>query len=155
MTQDSRDNLPNFQVNSNKRKIFKFNEKSTKLNVELDFEDLRPILSLYEFNVHFMEMGSFTAADRIELLDWIMDLSHRMGLTRETFYMAVYYVDRFIANVKYLSPEKHKLLGITSLFMASKIQEIYPPKPRQFTIAIRFIYPLNRIFEFEIYLMTV
>lgn len=45
-----------------------------------------------------------------------------------TYYLAIDYVDRYLSRVEELPKNQLQLLGITCLFIASKVEEIYPPK---------------------------
>ncbi|XP_071817798.1 G1/S-specific cyclin-E-like [Apostichopus japonicus] len=62
------------------------------------------------------------------LLDWLIEVCEVYHLHRETFFLAQDYVDRFLAASKDIPKMTLQLIGITSLFIASKLEEIYPPK---------------------------
>lgn len=69
---------------------------------------------------------------RAILLDWLIEVCEVYKLHRETFYLAVDYLDRYLsANIK-LSKTRLQLIGITCLFVAAKVEEIYPPKIGEF-----------------------
>uniref|UniRef100_A0A3Q3W5R8 Uncharacterized protein n=1 Tax=Mola mola TaxID=94237 RepID=A0A3Q3W5R8_MOLML len=65
---------------------------------------------------------------RAILLDWLLEVSEVYSLHRQTAYLAQDYFDRFMLTEE----DKMQLLGITALFIASKIEEIYPPKIFEF-----------------------
>ncbi|XP_072278560.1 G1/S-specific cyclin-E1 [Pyxicephalus adspersus] len=69
---------------------------------------------------------------RAILLDWLMEVSEVYKLHRETFYLAQDLFDRFMATQKNVVKSSLQLIGITSLFIAAKLEEIYPPKLHQF-----------------------
>ncbi|XP_040265975.1 G1/S-specific cyclin-E1 isoform X2 [Bufo bufo] len=66
------------------------------------------------------------------LLDWLMEVSEVYKLQRETFYLAQDFFDRFMAEQENVVKTSLQLIGITSLFIAAKLEEIYPPKLHQF-----------------------
>lgn len=69
---------------------------------------------------------------RAILLDWLMEVCEVYKLHRETYYLAVDYLDRYLtANLK-LPKTRLQLIGITCLFTAAKVEEIYPPKMSEF-----------------------
>lgn len=69
---------------------------------------------------------------RAILLDWLMEVCEVYKLHRETYYLAVDYLDRYLtANVR-LAKTRLQLIGITCLFTAAKVEEIYPPKIAEF-----------------------
>ena len=53
-------------------------------------------------------------------------------LHRETLYLAVDFLDRYLGATRDMPRNRLQLVGITCLFVASKIEEIYPPKLREF-----------------------
>ena len=69
---------------------------------------------------------------RAMLLNWIIEVCDMYRLHRETFYLAVDFIDRFLS----LSPPVHKnmlqLIGVTCIFIGAKIEETFPPKLQQF-----------------------
>lgn len=69
---------------------------------------------------------------RAILLDWLIEVCEVYKLHRETYYLAVDYIDRFLSRKKEQKKTHLQLLGITSLFVAAKVEEIYPPKIGEF-----------------------
>ncbi|XP_053661990.1 G1/S-specific cyclin-E [Anopheles marshallii] len=69
---------------------------------------------------------------RAILLDWLNEVCEVYKLHRETYYLAVDYIDRYLTCKKELKKSHLQLLGITSLFIAAKVEEIYPPKIGEF-----------------------
>ncbi|XP_017309740.1 G1/S-specific cyclin-E2 [Ictalurus punctatus] len=65
---------------------------------------------------------------RAVLLDWLMEVCEAYLLHRQTFYLAQDFFDRFMLTQDDMEKERLQLIGITALFIASKIEEIYPPK---------------------------
>uniref|UniRef100_A0A0D9QXS7 Cyclin E1 n=1 Tax=Chlorocebus sabaeus TaxID=60711 RepID=A0A0D9QXS7_CHLSB len=53
-------------------------------------------------------------------------------LHRETFYLAQDFFDRYMATQENVVKTLLQLIGISSLFIAAKLEEIYPPKLHQF-----------------------
>lgn len=69
---------------------------------------------------------------RAILLDWLIEVCEVYKLHRETYYLAVDYIDRFLSRKKEQKKTHLQLLGITALFVAAKVEEIYPPKISEF-----------------------
>ena len=87
---------------------------------------------------------------RSVLIDWLIEVSevyrlHRYenlenlsnkNLTvvfRETLYMAVNYVDRYLSRQSTPTRKSElQLIGVSALFFAAKLEEIYPPKLAEF-----------------------
>jgi cyclin E len=90
---------------------------------------------------------------RAILLDWLIEVSEVYKLHRETFYLAVYYCDRYLAHQHDVAKEKLQLIGVTSLFVASKMEEIYPPKLTDFAYVTDGACTEGQILNMEIILM--
>ncbi|XP_074644383.1 G1/S-specific cyclin-E-like [Tubulanus polymorphus] len=69
---------------------------------------------------------------RTILLDWLVEVCEVYRLTRDTYYLAVDFIDRYLSAAKNVGKEKLQLLGISALFISSKTEEIYPPKLADF-----------------------
>ncbi|XP_058177301.1 G1/S-specific cyclin-E [Anopheles ziemanni] len=69
---------------------------------------------------------------RAILLDWLNEVCEVYKMYRETYYLAVDYIDRYLSRKKGLMKTHLQLLGVTALFIAAKVEEIYPPKLRDF-----------------------
>ncbi|XP_075069926.1 G1/S-specific cyclin-E2 [Mixophyes fleayi] len=75
---------------------------------------------------------SLNADMRTILLDWLLEVSEVYSLHRETFYLAQDFFDRFMLTQKSVGKSMLQLIGVTTLFIASKLEEIYPPKLHEF-----------------------
>eukprot|EP01068_Selenidium_serpulae_P001074 Selendium_serpulae@DN11916_c0_g1_i1.p1 len=64
---------------------------------------------------------------RAILVDWMVEVHHRFKLSQETLFLAVNYLDRFLA-VKQMNRNRLQLAGVTCLWIASKFQDIYQPE---------------------------
>lgn len=69
---------------------------------------------------------------RAILLDWLIEVCEVYKLHRETYYLALDYLDRYLATNVSISKTCLQLIGITCLFIAAKVEEIYPPKLSEF-----------------------
>ena len=70
---------------------------------------------------------------RAVLFDWLIEVCEVYRLHRETFYLATDFIDRYLAKTTDVPKTRLQLLGVTCLFIAAKIEEIYPPKLSEFT----------------------
>eukprot|EP01066_Platyproteum_vivax_P006868 Platyproteum_vivax@DN2542_c0_g1_i1.p1 len=68
---------------------------------------------------------------RAILVDWMVEVHHRFKLSQETLFLAVNYLDRFLA-VKQMNRNRLQLAGVTCLWIASKFQDIYQPELKDF-----------------------
>ncbi|XP_058279083.1 G1/S-specific cyclin-E2 isoform X3 [Hirundo rustica] len=82
---------------------------------------------------HFTSLhSSLQPHMRSILLDWLLEVCEVYALHRETFYLAQDFFDRFMLTQKNINKSMLQLIGITSLFIASKLEEIYAPKIQEF-----------------------
>jgi hypothetical protein len=72
-----------------------------------------------------------TVVMRAILLDWLIDVHYKFKLLPDTLYLMVNIVDRFMAK-KAISRTRLQLLGITSMLIASKYEEIMCPEVNDF-----------------------
>ncbi|KAM4721371.1 G1/S-specific cyclin-E1 [Rhinophrynus dorsalis] len=81
---------------------------------------------------YFQKHPQLQPSMRSILLDWLMEVCEVYKLHRETFYLAQDFFDRFMTTQQEVVKSRLQLIGITSLFIAAKLEEIYPPKLHQF-----------------------
>lgn len=60
------------------------------------------------------------------LIDWMVGVHQRFKLLQETMYMTIDIMDRFLA-LQSVTRAKLQLVGITSMLIAAKYEETYPP----------------------------
>lgn len=69
---------------------------------------------------------------RAILLDWLIEVCEVYKLHRETYHLAMDYLDRYLSRTRATCKTQLQLIGITCLFIAAKMEEIYPPKIAEF-----------------------
>lgn len=65
------------------------------------------------------------------LFEWMAEVCLRYKFQTETFYLAVNLVYRYL-SLNQVTRDKLQLLGATTLFMAGKYEEIYPPQLKEY-----------------------
>ena len=63
---------------------------------------------------------------RAILIDWIVDVHNKYKLKPETLYLTVNIIDRFLSKQN-VTTIKLQLVGVVSLLIASKYEDIHPP----------------------------
>lgn len=91
---------------------------------------------------------------RSVLCDWLIEVCEVYNLHRETYHLAIAYIDQYLSNTSNLPKSKLQLLGITSLFIAAKIEEIYPPRIAEFAYVTDKAYYEGDILEMELDIMN-
>ena len=69
---------------------------------------------------------------RAYLVDWLAELHFKFKMWQETLYVAIRIMDGYLAVVSDISKTDLQCLGITSLLIAGKYEEIYPPELKDF-----------------------
>ena len=64
--------------------------------------------------------------------DWLIEVCEVYKLHRETFYLAVDFLDRYLGKADSVPKNRLQLIGVTCLFIGAKLEEIYPPKLAEF-----------------------
>ena len=82
------------------------------------------------------------------LLEWLFELHIKFKLRQETFLLTINIIDRYL-SIKKINRNKLQLLGIASMFISCKIEEIYIPKLNDFIYFTDFAYKINEMIEME------
>lgn len=61
---------------------------------------------------------------RAILLDWLIEVCEVYKLHRETYYLAMDYIDRYLSTHNNVPKNQLQLIGITCLFIAAKVSDI-------------------------------
>ncbi|XP_054462009.1 G1/S-specific cyclin-E2-like isoform X2 [Anoplopoma fimbria] len=87
------------------------------------------------------------------LLDWLIEVSEAYTLHRQTFYLAQDYFDRFMLTQDNIEKSMLQLIGITCLFIASKMEEACPPKLSQMAYVTAGTYFEEEILQMELIIL--
>lgn len=69
---------------------------------------------------------------RTILLDWLSEVSQECKFHRETYHLALDFIDRYLSAQSNVGKLQLQLIGITCLFLAAKFEEIRPPTVMEF-----------------------
>lgn len=90
---------------------------------------------------------------RAILLDWLTEVCEVYKLHRETYYLALDFVDRYLSIKPDIAKQRLQLVGTTALFIAAKIEEIYPPKIGEFAYVTDGACTENEILDEELLML--
>jgi hypothetical protein len=85
---------------------------------------------------------------RAILVDWIVEVHRMFKLLPETLFLAIGLIDRYL-SVAQISRDKLQLVGITSMLIASKYEEIYAPECNDFVYISDGAYTKQQILKME------
>lgn len=76
------------------------------------------------------------------LVDWLVDVHDSFELKEQTLYLALSYLSDYSAACQ-IAKDEYQLVGITCLWIASKYEEIYPPRTKNYVEVTADTYSLK------------
>merc|ERR1712168_705046 len=74
-----------------------------------------------------------TGKMRAVLVDWLVEVQQQFKLLQETFFLTLDIIDRYLNREgRYVHKSQLQLVGVSAMFLASKIEEIYAPEISDF-----------------------
>ncbi len=92
----------------------------------LEFEFNRPQVQVQPSGIWRLQR-TVTPQMREAVVAWLSDASADFELLRETFLLAVNYMDRYLSRTPVDEPDRLQLLGVACLLLAAKYEEVRPP----------------------------
>ncbi|CAJ0963249.1 unnamed protein product, partial [Mesorhabditis belari] len=97
------------------------------------FTYLQAIEKKFSINEGYLNGKSTTGKMRAILVDWIVQVHHRLSLLPETLSLAIYVLDAYL-TAKDVPKTSLQLTALTSVFIAAKYEEMYTPDIREFEV---------------------
>ena len=85
---------------------------------------------------------------RIILINWLIEVHFKFRLLNETLFICINIIDRYLSQ-KNINRRYLQLLGITSLFIASKYEEIYAPSAKDLIYMTDNAYKIDEMIKME------
>ena len=126
----------------------KFNLQCNIFQDEINYSNERNIYLLnshLELNMHMRSL----------LLQWIIEVCSQYGFKRDTYYLTVNLIDRFLTSTCNLQTSRFQLLGVAALMLAAKYEEVYLPRVDDFRLMTAGAYSNIEIVTFEITMLQV
>jgi len=155
-------------LKNKKRKSETKNDKelSTISHEDIDLNDFDDPQSVAEYVNEIYEYLMIKEKDRVEpdyinkiqsditekmraiLVDWLVEVHRMFKLLPETLFLGVAIIDRYL-SLKHISRDMLQLVGITSMLIASKYEEIYAPECNDFVYISDGAYTKHQILQME------
>jgi cyclin B len=97
---------------------------------------------------YMINQKHITEKMRAILVDWLVEVHRMFKLLPETLYLSVAMIDRYL-SMKQISQDMLQLVGITSMLVASKYEEIYAPECNDFVYISDGAYTKQQILNME------
>ncbi|XP_076917165.1 G2/mitotic-specific cyclin C13-1-like [Bidens hawaiensis] len=85
---------------------------------------------------------------RSVLIDWLVEVAEEYKLLPDTLYLTISYIDRFLSS-NVLNRQRLQLLGVSSMLIASKYEEISPPHTEDFCYITDNTYTKQEVVKME------
>ena len=83
---------------------------------------------------------------RVTLVCWMLEVCSEMRFQRSTFHMSLTYVDKFFEmSPEKFGPETLQLVGVTAVYVAAKVEEVFVPVIKSFSKATNYSQSVRRI----------
>lgn len=92
---------------------------------------MRELEVKYPIKVKYLEGREISGRMRSILIDWLVQVHLRFHLLQETLYLTVAIIDRFLQGQDVVR-NRLQLVGVTSMLIASKYEEMYAPEVADF-----------------------
>jgi len=89
------------------------------------------------------------------LIDWLIEVHSQFKLLQETLYMTIYIIDKFL-QVEGFTVRRNKLqlVGVSAMFIASKVEEMYAPEINDFVYITDNAYTAEEIRAIELRILN-
>lgn len=122
----NKENEPKF-TNEEYRRMF-----SRILKKEMGKSHIQSLFDDEEEIGEFLESHKISERMRTRMVDWMIEVLTNYKCDDNSFFMAINTMDRYFKAMedKELQPAELHLIGVTTMFMASKFEDIYPLRLR-------------------------
>jgi cyclin B len=156
--------IPIKKIKEDEKEIFKFNFNSNEENISFSGEYLNEIYSnllqdeknlLYKPKIGYMNMqNDINEQMRAILIDWLIEVHYRFRLKSETLFQTVWIIDTYLSMFPIIRA-RLQLLGIASLLISCKSQEIYYPQLNELIDITDGAYIKDELIEMEAHVLKV
>jgi len=89
------------------------------------------------------------------LVDWLIEVHSQFKLLQETLYMTIYIIDKFLQVEGFaIRRNKLQLVGVSAMFIASKVEEMYAPEINDFVYITDNAYTAAEIRQMELRMLN-
>lgn len=108
---------------------------------------------LYKIEENFMAHSPATPKMRGILIDWLIQVHTRFHLLPETLHLTIYLLDIMLSRTR-VDKNELQLVGVASMLVASKYEEMYAPDINDFEYITDNAYSKKQILKMEAKILT-
>ena len=155
----------NIPLRYQNHQILKKNSKVREINSKYDLQYVKEyqeeiieyLLSLEQekrINPNYMkEQKDINDKMRIILIDWLIEVHLKFKLLPETLFLTINFIDRYLQKNQ-TTRDKLQLIAVSSLLIACKYEEIYPPEISSFVYITDNAYKKEDILNYELKILS-
>ncbi|XP_071794452.1 G2/mitotic-specific cyclin-B [Asterias amurensis] len=113
---------------------------------------MRKLEREFKVRTDYMTIQEITERMRNILIDWLVQVHLRFNLLQETLFLTIQILDRYL-EVQPVSKSKLQLVGVTSMLIAAKYEEMYPPEIGDFVYITDNAYTKAQIRSMECHIL--
>ncbi|KAM0677725.1 G2/mitotic-specific cyclin [Binucleata daphniae] len=121
----------NTNSNDSYTSFIRLRHLTDKLSVQFYTDNLKSTIKHYKNEQKHYCTKVIASKNRTKLIEWLITVHHKLHLSDETLYLTVNIIDRMFL-LRNIPNEKLPLLTVSSLFIASKYEEVTPPSLQTF-----------------------
>ena len=135
------------------------NNNNQRRNAQIPYEYFNEFLETYcreektlEFRIkpNFMKnQQEINCRMRAIIVNWIIEVHDRFKLLPDTLFLSVIIFDRYMSIINNIDKNRLQLIGVTSLLIACKYEEIFSPEVRDFICILDRAYEREDLMEEE------
>ena len=135
------------------------NNNNQRRNAQIPYEYFNEFLETYcreektlEFRIkpNFMKnQQEINSRMRAIIVNWIIEVHDRFKLLPDTLFLSVIIFDRYMSIINNIDKNRLQLIGVTSLLIACKYEEIFSPEVRDFICILDRAYEREDLMEEE------
>ena len=137
-------------ISYKEQKINKYDLQYVKEYQEEIIEYLLSLEQKKRINPNYMEeQKDINEKMRIILIDWLIEVHLKFKLLPETLFLTINFIDRYLQKNQ-TTRDKLQLIAVSSLLIACKYEEIYPPEISSFVYITDNAYKQEDILNYEL-----
>jgi len=103
----------------------------------------------------FLKGCTVTGKMRGVLLDWLVEVHQQFKLLQETLYLTIFMIDKFLeSDGVTIKRSRLQLVGVSAMFTASKVEEMYAPEINDFVYITDNAYSALEIRQMELRILA-